>query len=183
MEYHRLITRMKLLEKQKEQKSRTTESQSPQTVQVPPAKTDVNFPSLTVIVQNDRFVQNEKNPMAIDKPKILLNQSKTTTNSSVNKSLAKHVLVKNTIENLISEEAKLAAKAEAKEITTNALLSVQIEQKTNSATSENLTEETTSTSISIAMLAKKTPKVKATVLANYEKRYHNHGYVHFSRDC
>lgn len=206
LEYHRLISRMKLLEKQKEQKSqtaKTTTATQPQAQQLSSlattpslAKPNAKFPELRVVLRNDRCTQSDKDTVstAVDTKKTLFQSTIKTpalpsTNS--NNSLAKHVLVKNTIENLISEEVKLAAAASSKEVAETTATVIQISNPTlelstvqkeqpvnnNATESESLKKPATSTSISIADLANKTPKVQATVLANYEKRYRTHELV------
>lgn len=197
LEYHRLISRMKLLEKQKEQKSRTTKTTStnqPSSATKPnPVKPKTNFPELTVVLLNDRCTQDDKDTASIMETQKTLVQSmiKTPAIPSTNSnSLAKHVLVKNTIENLISEEAKLAASTKSKEIIdttatvtqiskiTPELSSVQKKQPANNSTEcESTKKPAILSSISIADLATKPPKVQATVLANYEKRYRTHELV------
>lgn len=187
---------MKLLEKQKEQKSRTpktTPANQSQTQQASSSATNNNFPELTVVLLNDRYTQSDKDTASIvEKQKTLIQSTikSPVMSSTNNNSLAKRVLVKNTIENLISEEVKLAASTSSKEITEMAptitqisqksleMPSVQKEQPANNLTeSESPKKSVTSSSISFSDLANKTSKVQTTVLANYEKRYRTHELV------
>lgn len=183
---------MKLLEKQKEQKSRLKE----QSLNALPPKTESNFPSLTVVIQNDsRFIQTEtdtdKKSSELIKAPIVTTKVATnkTSNSSPNTSLAKKVLVKNAIDSLIStkianesaQTIESAANGSAfKSITTTAasVQAISSEQKVNNGT-ETKDETESKTSISLEIFAKKTPKFKASILANYVKKYNSHGYVFF----
>lgn len=194
---------MKLLEKQKEQKSRTTkitpanqsqaQNASPSATNPNPIEPKTNFPELTVVLLNDRCTQSNRDIISNKETQKSLIQSTIKSpalSSTINNSLAKQVLVRNTIENLISEEVKLAASTSSKDIneTTAAITqiakatldssSVQKEQPLNNASkSECPKKPAILSSISIADLSTKAPKVQATVLANYEKRYHTHELV------
>lgn len=198
---------MKLLEKQKEQKSRSTDQQpqqppspspspSPKPVTAESSANEVPSPTLTITLKNERCPQTDKSPNSGPEKSKILHKLPTTMISTRN-SLAKQVLVKNTIENLICEEAKLASGSTALakdakmvnivKVTTKPASAIQVlssvpsEQQTNNLMETSETGMETSSepnpSISIAVLAKRTPKIQATVLANYEKRYRDHGFV------
>lgn len=201
LEYHRLLNRMKLLEKQKEQKSRqSNDTSTPSVLKTATAKTKANFSSIKVIVQNEnRFIQTEKTSdsdnggmeTASDTSKIstVINKvptTKTLTPTS-NTSLAKRVLVKNAIDSLIStkvadDETKVDVKVEKEPtakpaIAASVQTSVTNEQPSNSASENNGNAETKPAPLSLEMFAKKPAKVKASVLANYVNKYRSHGYV------
>lgn len=201
LEYHRLLNRMKLLEKQKEQKSRQSNDTSTLSVlKTATAKTKANFSSIKVIVQNEnRFIQTEKTSdsdnggmeTSSDTSKIstVINKvptTKTLTPTS-NTSLAKRVLVKNAIDSLIStkvadDETKVDVKVEKEPaakpaIAASVQTSVTNEQPSNSASENNGNAETKPAPLSLEMFAKKPAKVKASVLANYVNKYRSHGYV------
>lgn len=127
-----------------------------------PAKTDVNFPKITVVLQNEgRFVQTHS--AAGESDKNANDAVKIVSSPASNTSLAKRVLVKNAIEtlnsNVTSEKIASAPANEAE------------------AANSTQTADSKSTSASLAMFVKKTPKVRASIFANYEKRYRNHGLV------
>lgn len=201
LEYHRLLNRMKLLEKQKEQKSRqSNDTSTPSVLKTTTAKTKANFSSIKVIVQNEnRFIQTEKTSdsdnggteTTSDTSKIstAINKvpaTKTLTPTS-NTSLAKRVLVKNAIDSLIStkvadDETKVDVKVEKEPaakpaIAASVQTSVTNEQPSNSASENNGNAETKPAPLSLEMFAKKPAKVKASVLANYVNKYRSHGYV------
>lgn len=192
---------MKLLEKQKEQKSRqSNDTSTPSVLKTATAKTKANFSSIKVIVQNEnRFIQTEKTSdsdnggmeTASDTSKIstVINKvptTKTLTPTS-NTSLAKRVLVKNAIDSLIStkvadDETKVDVKVEKEPtakpaIAASVQTSVTNEQPSNSASENNGNSETKPAPLSLEMFAKKPAKVKASVLANYVNKYRSHGYV------
>lgn len=192
---------MKLLEKQKEQKSRqSNDTSTPSVLKTATAKTKANFSSIKVIVQNEnRFIQTEKTSdsdnggmeTASDTSKIstVINKvptTKTLTPTS-NTSLAKRVLVKNAIDSLIStkvadDETKVDVKVEKEPaakpaIAASVQTSVTNEQPSNSASENNGNAETKPAPLSLEMFAKKPAKVKASVLANYVNKYRSHGYV------
>lgn len=193
---------MKLLEKQKEQKSRqSNDTSTPSVLKTITPKTKANFSSLKVTVQNEnRFIQTEKTSdsdnggmeTASDTSKIstAINKvptTKTLTPTSTNTSLAKRVLVKNAIDSLIStkvadDETKVDVKVEKEPaakpaIAASVQTSVTNEQPSNSASENNGTAETKPAPLSLEMFAKKPAKVKASVLANYVNKYRSHGYV------
>lgn len=205
LEYHRLLNRMKQLEKQKEQKSRLKQQQQTGTTvtKIVPIKSDANFPSLTVVVQNEnRFIQTKGSDVVGDKKigdsikiangnKTNPSQTSKTVLPASNTSLAKRVLMKNAMDSLVSSKVtseltqasdrKGSAATDAATVPPHVLPSVQGEQPSSSASEENPTTDTKSTTtMTLATLVKKTPKVKATVLANYVKRYRNHGFVSLS---
>lgn len=203
LEYHRLLNRMKLLEKQKEQKSRLiNEKTTPAVLKIIPPQAEANFTSLTVIVQNEnRIIQTKKasetdSGLAIsttsDTSKILnvnkLPTSKTPA-TTTNTSLAKRVLVKNAIESLVSSKVPIdeiqndaecgKVPAAAKPVITAATqASVEDQQPSNSASENKADTETKSAPLSLEAFAKKSPKIKASVLANYVKKYRSHGLVY-----
>lgn len=176
LEYHRLLNRMKLLEKQKEQKSRLNMQQPVAKVNsTQSAKNESNFPSLTVVVQNDnRFIQTNKsmdmeNDAKVDElpkmPLALKTQMSKIPSTISNTSLAKKVLMKNAMAQATDSSLKSSSSSPVK----------ATEQSTNNE--KNLTNETKPLSMTLEMFSKKTPKAKATMLANYVKRYKNHGFV------
>lgn len=185
---------MKLLEKQKEQKSRlknqTTVIAANNVIKLLPTKPESNFPNLTVVIQNEnRFIQTNK-PSETENEKKLAEVVKSlpVTKVPVNKvlvtttniSLAKKVLVKNAM-----AQATDAVKVGAAAVPVKPLLAkpapdsspVPGEQSLNNTPETNDTEDSKPTSMTLAMFAKKTPKVKASLLANYIKRYKTHGFV------
>lgn len=185
LEYHRLLNRMKLLEKQKEQKSRLkNEQQQPAlptalVTTVPPAAAEGSFPSLTVVIQNEsRIIQTNKAPSVIDdngdkKPLELMktvNAKSSLTASNV--SLAKKVLVKNAMDSLntptVTNDLKRSTDNNEKE---------DVKNEPTPTPASALGAKAKPTAMSLAMFAKKTPKVRATVLANYVKKYRNQGFV------
>lgn len=193
---------MKLLEKQKEQKSRlkkqTTVIAANNGAKLLPVKPESNFPNLTVVIQNEnRFIQTNK-PSEVENEKKVTEvvKSPPVTKVPANKvlitttniSLAKKVLVKNAMAQATDAvKAGVAASAAvAVAVSVKPLLAkpaqdsstVPGEQSLNNATESNDTEEETKpASMTLAMFAKKTPKVKASLLANYIKRYKTHGFV------
>lgn len=208
LEYHRLLKRMKQLEKQKEQKSRLKQQQQTGSTvaKIVPIKTDANFSTLTVVVQNEnRFIQTkgsdaESDKNANDTIKISngnkMNQCQTNKPilPTPNKSLAKRVLVKNAMDSLVSSKASneltqasdpkipaakdaTATAAAAASAPAHVLPSVHGEQSSSSASEDKSTTDTKSTTMTLATLAKTEPKVQASVFATYVKRYRNHGFV------
>lgn len=195
LEYHRLLNRMKMLEKQKEQKSRQGKpEETPSTALKPqPPKAESNFSNLTVVVQNEnRIIQTTKSADTDVEMKSTEPIKTTTINkvpinktplSMLNTSLAKRVLVKNAIDILNTPKPSSDSSAKSAVVKTpisapsaSVLPSVQSKQTPANAVSEP-TADSKSTSMSLAAFAKKTPKVRASVLANYVKRYRNHGCV------
>lgn len=174
LEYHRLISRMKQLEKQKEQKSRLVQ---PTVNSVKINASLEALPLLKVVVQNEnRFIQTANDVTAESKEKI------TVIKTTVNNTLAKQVLVKNTINSLVSvapspnKGATVSHQSDAKPSATSInktnpslLSSVQKTEQLPNNQPEDV--QPTSTSISIAALAKKPPKFQASVLLNYVKRF------------
>lgn len=193
LEYHRLINRMKQLEKQKEQKSRSVQPTPSSTIAIQTANqsAEVALPSLTVVVQNEnRFIQTNNISTTTESEKI---SKATTTNvkniikiTSGNNTLAKQVLVKNTVNSLVSKQTTIAmnqidTKSIPVKVLSNsgneALLSPTVPSEHSSSKQPDNDEQSVqshSTSVSIATLAKKTPKVQASVLANYVKRFRTH---------
>lgn len=173
LEYHRLLNRMKLLEKQKEQKSRLKNEQS-SLGQAVPATIENDFENITVVIQNEnRTIQTNK-PMPTDdtekNPSNLLKSIKTPLTAS-NTSLAKKVLVKNAIDSLTAPSAPNTVK----------LPSAAAQSKKNEPAKASDGKESVAkskpTAMSLAMFEKKAPKERAIVLANYVKRYHAQGFV------
>lgn len=171
---------MKQLEKQKEQKSRLQKETTANTQSLPaPAKTESNYPSLTVVIQNEnRFIQTIKpteveNDTKAEVAKIPL-VTKLPTNKPVvtssNTSLAKKVLVKNAMAQA-TDVAKLAAVKPAIQTAP-----VSAEQSENKGTAD-ATAESKPALMTLAMFEKKTPKARAALFANYIKKYKNHGFV------
>ncbi|XP_055313430.1 uncharacterized protein LOC129574883 [Sitodiplosis mosellana] len=180
LEYHRLLNRMKLLEKQKEQKSRV-KNQATVAAKPLPAKPETNFPNLTVVVQNEnRFIQtNKSTEVEVDKnvtevikaPLVTkVPSNKIVGTNTSNTSLAKKVLVKNAM-----AQATDAVKVAAVKAAVATPVQVSSEQPLNSVADSNAITESKPASMTLAMFAKKTPKIKASLLANYIKRYKNHG--------
>lgn len=180
---------MKLLEKQKEQKSRLKNEEQPtlpttHAKPVPPA-VENSFQSFTVVVQNENRIIQPNKALPMDnsdkKPSDLMkvvNKSPLTTS---NVSLAKKVLVKNAMDSL--NTSKVTNELEHS-TDNNEKSEVKIEPTptpTQTITTASVDKESGAkakpTAMSLAMFAKKTPKVRATVLANYVKRYHNQGFV------
>lgn len=183
---------MKLLEKQKEQKSRLATKAS---------KNGSNFPSLTVIVQNEnRFIQPnnpndtdcDKNASEPIKPLVVKVATTKPLTPITNTSLAKKVLVKNAIDTLVSTRVNIELKQDASSSTQipavkpavtvpiQVLSPVQsVEQPSSSAneTKPSISTISKPTSMSLADFAKATPKIRASMLANYVKRYKTHGFV------
>lgn len=191
---------MKLLEKQKELKSRLKEQGT--VVKALPVKNESNFPSLTVVVQNEnRFIQTdaEKEKKSPELIKATIVNKVVTSKPAVlspNTSLAKKVLVKNAMDSLIlakvvsepapSSDSNATATATAVTVkptvapSAQAVSSVEGEQKPNNVTeSISESESMKPSTMSLEMFAKKTPKIKASILANYVKRYTSHGFVVF----
>lgn len=186
LEYHRLLNRMKLLEKQKEQKSRLKNQQHQPSTDIVPAAVEGN---LTVIVQNEnRIIQTNKALSMDDSCKNTLDVTKIvndSTHQSSNKSpltasntsLVKRVLVKNAI--VSSNTPKVTN--ESKPAITSATSTLTIKPGQNEPAStivaasggKESTPKAKPTAMSLAMFAKKTPKIRASLLANYVKRYCN----------
>lgn len=184
---------MKLLEKQKEQKSRlknqTIAIAPNNAIKVLPAKPESNFPNLTVVIQNEnRFIQTNK-PSEVENEKKVTEVVKSIPLAKVpsnkilvtttNISLAKKVLVKNAMAqatDAVKAGATTAVKPHLAKPTPDSS-SVPDEQSLNNTSESNDTEDSKPTSMTLAMFAKKTPKVKASLLANYIKRYKTHGFV------
>lgn len=180
---------MKLLEKQKEQKSRLkNEHQQPAlatalVTTVLPAAVESSFPSLTVVIQNEnRIIQTNKAPPVIDdngdkKPLELMkavNAKSSLTASNV--SLAKQVLVKNAMDSLntptVTNDLKRSTDNNEKADVKNELTPTPTPTIASASGAK-----AKPTAMSLATFAKKTPKVRATVLANYVKKYRNQGFV------
>lgn len=192
LEYHRLLSRMKLLEKQKEQKSRMKKQTIDSTPESLPVKPDSNYPKLTVVIQNEnRFIQtnkavaeeNDAKPIEEIKvpavTKVLTNKLLSTTS---NTSLAKKVLVKNAMAQA-TDIPKLSVIKSTNVTPAIALSPVTGEQSLNSAADSQSTTTTTTESkpisTTLAIIEKKSPKDRASLLANYIKKYQNHGCVIF----
>lgn len=195
---------MKLLEKQKEQKSRL-KSQEPSSAlpAAVPAPVESNFENLTVVIQNEnRTIQTNKALPTVDdtdkNPSQVLKVANNAVASASNKSpsiasntsLAKKVLVKNAIDSLNTPKVTDNSKHPAHDIAklasvkpSNAALATQ-PKKTAPAPASTDGKETTAKAkpivMSLAMFAKKTAKERAIVLANYVKRYRTQGFVY---DC
>lgn len=184
LEYHRLLNRMKLLEKQKEQKSRMKNQMTVATLQ---PKSESKFPNLRVVLQNEnrsiqtnkaskiendnRVTELPKAPLFTKVPSNKIVAAATTTNTS----LAKKVLVKNAMAKTTDSVKMAVAKP-----TVATPVQVTSEGASKIAADSSVTTESKTTSMTLAMFAKKTPKVKASLLANYIKRYNSHGFVTMS---
>lgn len=177
---------MKLLEKQKEQKSRLKIDQPQVKLSTTHAKPVENF---TVVVQNEnRTIQTstavpmddgDKNPLDLVK---VVNKSSLTVAS--NASLAKKVLEKNAMDSLntptVTDEPKRSTDNEEKLGVNNEpklTLTTPTQATTTVPDDKESGAKAKPTAMSLAMFAKKTPKVRATILANYVKKYRNQGFV------
>lgn len=180
LEYHRLLNRMKLLEKQKEQKSRQKVEQQQPTVPTTVAKpVPAAVENFTVVVQNEnRIIQmvddSEKKPCDLTK---VINKSSLTAAS--NASLARKVLVKNAIDSLstskvTTESMRRTDNTEKLEVKNEP---AQTQAMPTGSGDKESGAKAKPTAMSLAMFAKKTPKVRATILANYVKKYRNQGFV------
>lgn len=206
LEYDRLLKRMKMLEKQKGEKKTRLSKQEQTISKATTLQSDANFPNLTVVVKNEnRIIQptgkkldglSEKTTTESSQSAKTLNVNKLPTNktplSTLNTSLAKRVLVKNAMDSLSvpksMSELTQPSESIAKVATVKTSITVQSapvqanEQTINSAVTNQVAINTSSadskpTSMSLAAFAKKTPKVRASVLANYVKRFRSHGFV------
>lgn len=180
LEYHRLLNRMKLLEKQKEQKSRIKNQMTVATLQ---PKSESKFPNLTVVLQNEnRSIQTNKASEIENDNKVTelpktpfvtkVPANKIVGATTTNTSLAKKVLVKNAMAKTTDSVKVAVAKP-----TVAPPVQVASERPLKIAAVSSVTTESKPTSMTLAMFAKKTPKVKASLLANYIKRYNSHGFV------
>lgn len=174
---------MKLLEKQKEQKSRLKIQQQPTLpthANAVPTAVESNFASLTVVVQNEsRIIQTNKAVPMDDtdkKPSDVMKIANKNTSTALNVSLAKKVLVKNAMDSLNTPKVTISTDNDEK-------LEMKNEPKptqtiTTASGDREIGAKAKPTAMSLAMFAKKTPKVRATVLANYVKKYRNQGFVY-----
>lgn len=194
-----------MLEKQKEEKKTRLSKQEETVSTVTTLKSEPNFPNLTVVVKNEnRIIQtgkkldgeNDKVSTESAQTAKILNVNKLPTNktqlSTSNTSLAKRVLVKNAMDILSVPKSMIEStqqpESNAKVATVKISLTAQSapvptnEQTISSAVTNPVTIDTANvdskpTSMSLAAFAKKTPKVRASVLANYVKRFRSHGFV------
>lgn len=203
LEYHRLMNRMKILEKQKEERKSRVKQQEQIVPILSTVKPDPNVPNVTVVVKNEnRIIQiGKKLDDGGDRDKVLtessqllkpLNVNKIATkppSSTSNTSLAKRVLVKNAMDSLTTTKpetsqlsSKLNVKAPAMKLN-QILPSVQSNAKQTENTNAepvitcevSTTDTKKATTAALAAFAKKTPKVRASLLANWVKKYRNHG--------
>ncbi|XP_031630550.1 uncharacterized protein LOC116345385 [Contarinia nasturtii] len=184
MEYHRLQNRIKLLEKQKDQKSRKRQT-SITSVNVPTSKPESNFPSLTVVVQNDnRFIQTNKtseledvtkSPVEVIKIPTVIKVSTTKTPTVT--SLAKKVLVKNAMAQATDANAKISTVKSAATTSTTPMQIATPPEQTVASTSADIVLTTQSKPVPSTgnTITKKAPTMTATTLANYVVRYKNYG--------
>lgn len=173
LEYHRLLNRMKLLEKQKEQKSRIKSETASLTLQPKSESKCPNIP-VAVSIQNNKAPEIEYDNKVMESPKPPLitkvPSNKIVGATTTNTSLAKKVLVKNAM-----IKTKDSVKVAAAKPPVAAPEQVASERKFKTASDSIVTSKLTS--MTLATFAKNTPKVKVSVLANYIKRYNSQGFV------
>lgn len=177
---------MKLLEKQKEQKSRLKIEQ-PQAKLSLAKEMPTAVENFTVVVRNESRIIQTSATLPMDdgdkKPSDLVKVvNKSTLTAASNASLAKKVLVKNAMDSLntpkVTDELKLSTDNKDK-------LEVKNEPKPTQSTQAIATVPGDKDSgakakpsvMSLEMFAKKTPKIRATILANYVKKYRSQGFV------
>lgn len=160
---------MKILEKQKEQKLRLSTLQTTSTTSS--VNTKPIFKPLTVTIQNEsRSIQaidtaenTAKNPKTNEKNDILIDS--TPISSSIDSVI--EVSEKSDV-NSDLDKLEVDTTTEMHQTSNIELNSIQNEQSSNKSIEGSSTQ-----SESIASQAKKTPKIKPSVLVNYIKRYRN----------
>lgn len=170
------MNRMKLLEKQKEQKSRQKIEQ-PQ-AKLPLAKEmPTAVENFTVVVQNESRIIQTSAALPMDdgdkKPSDLIKVvNKNPLSVASNASLARKVLVKNAMDSLNTPKVtdELNRSTDNKE-------QLEVKSEPTAADDKESGTKAKPTVMSLAMFAKKTPKLRATILANYVKKYRSQGFV------
>lgn len=167
---------MKLLEKQKEQKSRQKIEQ-PQ-AKLPLAKEmPTAVENFTVVVQNESRIIQTSAALPMDdgdkKPSDLIKVvNKNPLSVASNASLARKVLVKNAMDSLNTPKV-----TDELNRSTDNKQQLEVKSEPTAADDKESGTKAKPTVMSLAMFAKKTPKLRATILANYVKKYRSQGFV------